>query len=95
MRKDTETHNQPLAHKFINCTFGQTTDFRTENSILKTPYPPEILFLGTFNPDTDSKSNSADFYYGRNWLWPALFNIFEFKRVDFIKQRRFQDNKPD
>ena len=77
-----------IKHKFKEKDFGQ--GFSTRNAILEnTPYKPEILFLGTFNPDTDELYNIADFFYGRNWFWPALFNLFEFKSFRYMKQRKF------
>ena len=79
---------ETIKHKFKEKDFGQ--GFITRNAILETtPYKPEVLFLGTFNPDTDEVSNKADFFYGRNWFWPALFNLFEFKSLKYIKQRKF------
>ena len=79
----------PINHKFKDTQF--TNEFSTENAVLvKTPYQPEILFLGTFNPDTDEDANMADFFYGRNWFWPILFNIFEYnQQVQIETQRRF------
>ena len=79
----------PINHKFKEYHF--TNEFFTQNAILvNTPYQPEILFLGTFNPNTDEAANMADFFYGRNWFWPILFNIFEYNQETQIKkQRRF------
>lgn len=63
-----------ISHKFKDFDFGD--GFGTQNSILSmTPYKPEILILGTFNPDTPN-SNFADFFYGRNFFWPAFNNLF-------------------
>ena len=52
---------------------GFATD---ENAILvKTPYRPEALILGTYNPDTAVNNPIADFFYGRNYFWPAIHNL--------------------
>lgn len=78
----------PVNHKFRDVLF--TESFQTSNSILTvTPYKPEILILGTFNPDTDINVNMADFFYGRNWFWPCVFNIFEFNSLVIQTQRKF------
>lgn len=78
-----------IQHKFKECNFGK--GFQTQNGILTvTPYKPKILFIGTFNPLTDDVANPADFFYGRNWFWPVLFNIFVYKQQVVIeKQRKF------
>lgn len=78
-----------IPHKFLKTDFGE--GFSTQNAILnKTPYNPEILFIGTFNPLTNEDANPADFFYGRNWFWPILFNIFTHNREVLIqKQRKF------
>tara|TARA_R110000851_G_scaffold256188_2_gene408613 strand:+ start:4291 stop:4602 length:312 start_codon:yes stop_codon:yes gene_type:complete len=76
-----------IKHKFLEADFG--SGFKTNNAILKTtPYLPKILFLGTFNPATDEESNVADFFYGRNWFWPTLFNILEYDQQVFYKSQR-------
>jgi hypothetical protein len=63
-----------IKHKFQYVDWKN--GFYTENSILKTNlYKPEVLFLGTFNPNTPN-DNHADFFYGRNWFWPAFKNLF-------------------
>ena len=78
----------PVDHKFLQHNFGQ--GFETHNAILDTtPYKPEILILGTFNPNTDEDANVADFFYGRNWFWTAFFNILEHNNIHYSKQRKF------
>ena len=63
-----------ILHKFKEFDFGD--GFETSNAILtNTPYLPEILIIGTFNPGTPN-SNFADFFYGRNFFWPAFKNLF-------------------
>lgn len=78
-----------IEHKFLNTDFGN--GFKTHKAILsQTPYQPEMLFLGTFNPKTNNISNPADFFYGRNWFWIVLFNIFKYdNKVVLDKQRKF------
>jgi hypothetical protein len=73
----------PIKHKFYSSDFGN--GFESHNAILQTPYEPEVLILGTFNPDTPN-SNFADFYYGRNYFWPA------FKKL--IKNEANVENRP-
>lgn len=63
----------PVEHKFSNHNWNN--GFWTENAILKTNlYKPEILILGTNNPDTPN-ANFADFFYGRNYFWPIFKNL--------------------
>lgn len=65
----------PVEHKFLNNN-NWNNGFWTENAILKTDlYKPEILILGTFNPNTPN-ANFADFFYGRNYFWTAFKNLF-------------------
>lgn len=52
----------------------------------------EILFLGTFNPDTPE--NDADFFYGRkrNFLWtllPQVFGEMSLKNSSTTQKRAF------
>jgi hypothetical protein len=64
----------PVQHKFIQTDFGNGC--HTSNAILDTvPFVPEIMVIGTFNPHTPH-DNYADFFYGRNYFWPALVNLF-------------------
>jgi len=50
----------PVNHRFLEHDFGN--GFQTHNAILdKTPYEPEVLFVGTFNPDVPT--NPSDFFY--------------------------------
>ncbi|MBB5623210.1 hypothetical protein HDE69_004293 [Pedobacter cryoconitis] len=62
-----------IKHIFHDRNFGD--GFFTHNLILETPYLAEVMIIGTFNPDTP-KTNFADFFYGRNYFWTALNNIF-------------------
>ena len=77
----------PVNHKFKDFNFQD--GFITENAILKTNYNPEVLFLGTFNPLTNDDDNMADFFYGRNWFWTCMFNIFQYQNVHLLTQRKF------
>lgn len=63
-----------IQHKFQEHNWEN--GFWTENSVLKTQlYKPEVLIIGTFNPNTPN-DNHADFFYGRNWFWSAFKNLF-------------------
>ncbi|MDD5021289.1 MAG: hypothetical protein PHR82_04010 [Endomicrobiaceae bacterium] len=70
-----------IPHIFINKSFE---NFETnEYAILdKTPYKPEVLILGTFNPET--KDNLPDFFYGRkeNWFWYAFRSLCGEKLIE-------------
>jgi hypothetical protein len=70
-----------INHKFLTVNPQQNqlnwdNRFYTENAILKNIdiYKPEIMFLGTFNPQLPN--NPADFFYGRNYFWTAFKNLF-------------------
>ncbi|MES2655009.1 MAG: hypothetical protein V4620_05430 [Bacteroidota bacterium] len=70
------------------------SEFKCENAILKSrQYSPEILILGTFNPSLPN-SNYADFFYGRNYLWPAFKNIFTHKETRLLGTRMPKRGKP-
>lgn len=76
---------QGINHKFHSSKFKNL--LHTENAILNSEnYQPEALILGTFNPDTPN-SNFADFFYGRNYFWPAFFNIFRSGEVKFNRDK--------
>lgn len=78
-------------HKFIKTDFGN--GFQTHNAILNTtPYKPEVLIVGTFNPDTPN-ANFADFFYGRNYFWPGLKNLFN-NNVDLLDRRMPPNGMP-
>ena len=63
-----------IQHKFYERNFGN--GFETHNAILDiTPYKPEVMIVGTFNPGT-THDNFADFFYGRNYFWTAFKNLF-------------------
>jgi hypothetical protein len=76
----------PVDHKFLTHNFGN--GFETHNAILNiTPdYEPEVLIIGTFNPDTPG-NNDSDFYYSRNYFWPAFKNLFVHNATE-LQQRR-------
>jgi hypothetical protein len=80
----------PIQHKFLNYN-EWNNGFYTENSILKNKeYLPEVLFIGTFNPMTPN-DNHADFFYGRNWFWPAFKNLF-IENAYILVNRRMPSN---
>lgn len=63
----------PILHKFYQANFAN--GFETHNAILDvTPYKPEVMFIGTFNPSIPG--NNADFFYGRNYFWSGFKNLF-------------------
>ncbi len=78
-----------IQHKFHQTNFGN--GFETHNAILDiTPYKPEVMIVGTFNPDTPN-ANYADFFYGRNFFWTAFKNLFNHNAV-VIPNRRMPPN---
>lgn len=83
-----------VQHKFLNVPrggFGGDQRFWTANGILHTDaYEPEVLFVGTFNPDTPN-ANFADFYYGRNYFWPAMADLLKYN-APVLLQRRMPTN---
>ena len=62
--------------------------FYTQNTILRRVdgVLPTTLVIGTFNPDLPL--NQADFFYGRNYFWSALDNIFNRDPQDFLASKR-------
>lgn len=79
----------PIQHKFYQTNFSN--GFETHNAILDiTPYKPEVMIVGTFNPDTPN-ANFADFFYGRNFFWTAFKNLFIHNAV-VISNRRMPPN---
>ena len=74
-----------IQHKFYQTNFGN--GFQTHNAILDTtPYKPEIMVVGTFNPNTPN-NNFADFFYGRNYFWTAFKNLFSHNGVQLTHRR--------
>jgi hypothetical protein len=74
-----------ILHKFKESDFGD--GFGTTNAILtSTPYLPEVLIIGTFNPGTPN-ANFADFFYGRNFFWPAFKNLFVYNQLCLNSRR--------
>lgn len=74
----------PIKHRFAD---GDFDGFSTANTIQKNGVP-EILFVGTYNPDTDVDANPADFFYGRNYFWPTMFNLFWENAIVHMRKRR-------
>lgn len=82
----------PIQHKNINSTFND--NFQTHNAILDTtPYKPEVMIIGTFNPDTPH-ANFSDFFYGRNYFWPAFKNLFVHNNCIIINRRMPANGAP-
>jgi hypothetical protein len=74
-----------IRHKFYQNNFEN--GFQTINAILATtPYKPEVMIVGTFNPETPN-TNFADFYYGRNFFWPSIYNLFINDGIFLTKRR--------
>jgi hypothetical protein len=81
-----------IQHIFYNRAFGY--GFETNNAILeKTPYKPELMIVGTFNPNTPN-SNFADFFYGRNFFWPAFKNLFIHDGIVLLNRRMPPNGAP-
>jgi len=84
--------NKSIKHVFHSFEFNES--FCTKNAILSTKkYDPEILILGTFNPLTP-KTNFADFFYGRNYFWPAFHNLFNAGKLELKVTRMPKRGKP-
>lgn len=78
-----------IHHKFKEVDFGK--GFQTHNAVLDvTPYKPEVLVLGTFNPNTPGNP-FVDFFYGRNYFWTGLKNLFVHNKM-ILKSRRISGN---
>lgn len=82
----------PIRHKFYETTFGN--GFGTHTAILDiTPYKPEVMIVGTFNPNTPN-ANFADFFYGRNFFWPAFKNLFIDNNIGLVSRRMPSNGTP-
>ena len=82
----------PILHKYYQTHWGN--GFETHNAILDiTPYKPEVMFIGTFNPDTPNE-NPADFFYGRNFFWTGFKNLFVHNAVVIANRRMPQNGNP-
>ena len=77
----------PIRHKFKQSNWMHNGEaYATHNAILDTvPFKPSILVLGTFNPE--QPGNMADFFYGRNYFWPAVFNLFVHHNYHYVSRR--------
>jgi hypothetical protein len=74
----------PVQNKFYQSQWPN--GFATHNAILDTlPYQPAVLILGTFNPEIPG--NVADFFYGRNFFWPAFANLFVHQQPLLLSRR--------
>ena len=66
----------PYNHRFRETQFSN--EISSTSAILSTtPYLPEVLIVGSFNPEDDgcNRQNHADFFYGRSYFWPAISRI--------------------
>lgn len=80
-----------VLHKFINHNWNN--GFYTTNGILKTPYQPEVIIIGTFNHGWSW--NHADFFYGRDmYLWPILANLFLYNKNHLTAPRNERNPNP-
>jgi hypothetical protein len=80
-----------INHKFKHFNWGN--GFFTKNTILHTPYKPEVIFIGTFNHGWDW--NRADFFYGRDmYMWPILGNLFLYNKNYLTKPRNEANSSP-
>jgi hypothetical protein len=68
------------------------TRFQTASAILNvTPYPSKVLIIGTYNEE-NIEDNEADFFYGRNFFWPVIYNIKNNENI--LNQRRDRGETP-
>lgn len=74
-----------VEHKYLK--YDWNNGFATNHAVLDTtPYDPEVIFIGTFNPDWEW--NHADFFYGRGmYMWPILANLFVYNRNEILSPR--------
>ncbi len=65
-----------MPHIFLNTSnFNGDNRFYTNSAILHTThYKPKVLIIGTYN-DGNHQNNLADFFYGRNYFWPVMYNL--------------------
>lgn len=65
-----------MPHIFLNTpNFNGNNRFYTNSAILHTThYKPKVLIIGTYN-DANVQDNLADFFYGRNYFWPVMYNF--------------------
>ena len=80
-----------LNHKFYKYDFYN--GFATNDAILNVlPYEPEVIFIGTFNPDWNW--NLADMFYGSGmYMWSILSNLFLHKS-NLIEKARQENINP-
>lgn len=84
-----------IQHKFLKIPNDKRRfpdpNFFTENGILKNSfYKPEVMIIGTFNPNTPH-ANFADFFYGRNYFWTG-FKQLRYPNHEFLAKRRMPPN---
>lgn len=80
-----------IRHKFENKppdapAIAWPQGYSTTNSILKTPYDPEVIIIGSFNHGWTW--NDADFFYGRGmYMWTMMANLFLHNSNTLISRR--------
>jgi hypothetical protein len=82
-----------VEHKLLESKFKGFDGFQTHNAILDImPYEPEVLIVGTFNPN--APKDKSQFFYGRkeNNFWYALRNIFLNENLISLKKQETQLN---
>lgn len=82
-----------MPHILLNRhNFNNDDRFQTNSAILNiTPYAPSVLILGTYNEE-NIQGNEADFFYGRNYFWPVIYNLVNNSII--LKKRRDVDSYP-
>ena len=83
-----------MAHIFLNKpSFNDDIRFHTISAILNvTHYEPKTLIIGTYN-DGNNPTNTADFFYGRNYFWTIISNLAN--NANLLHQKRKHTNLPD
>lgn len=75
-----------MPHLFLNTpSFNGNDEYFTNSGILKTPYQPKVLIVGTYN-EANVQGNIADFFYGRNYFWPVMHNLANNLAIGNINQ---------
>lgn len=82
-----------MPHILLNRhSFNYDERFQTNSAILNiTPYAPSVLIVGTYN-ERNIQGNEADFFYGRNYFWPVIYNLVNNSNI--LKKRRDDDGIP-
>lgn len=83
-----------MPHFFLNTpSFNGDNRFYTNSAILQTThYKPKVLIIGTYN-EANVQGNLADFFYGRNYFWPVMYNLannYEYGNINQLTRKRNQ-----